>query len=66
MQIRRAEAADEEVLASIRWSAILTLAVPAMSSDLAEKWATRGSADRFARAIRDPDVWMAVDWIAIC
>jgi len=32
MQIRRAEAADEEALASIRRRAILALAVPAMSS----------------------------------
>jgi putative acetyltransferase len=65
MQIRRAEAADEEVLASIRWSAILMLAVPAMSREQAEKWATRAAADRMARAIRDHDVWMAVDGIAI-
>ena len=37
MQIRRAEAADEEVLARIRRSAILVLAVPAISMEQAEK-----------------------------
>jgi putative acetyltransferase len=65
MQIRRAEAADEEALASIRRSAILTLAVPAMSREQAEKWAARAAADRMARAIRDHDVWVAVDGVAI-
>ena len=57
MQIRPAEASDEEALASIRRSAILMLAVPAMSIEQAEKWATRAAADRIARAIRDHDVW---------
>ena len=65
MQIRRAEAADEEVLTSIRRSAILVLAVPAMSMERAEKWATRAAADRMARAIRDHDVWVAVEEVAI-
>ena len=61
MQIRRAEAGDEEALARIRRSAILALAVPAMSIEQAEKWATRAAADRIVRAIRDHDVWVAVD-----
>src|SRR5207244_10418556 len=60
MQIRRAEAADEEALASIRRRAILALAVPAMSREQAERWATRGAADRVARAMREHDVWVAV------
>ena len=65
MQIRRAEAADEEVLASIRRSAILVLAAPAISMEQAEKWATRAAADRMARAIREHDVWVAVEGAAI-
>jgi GNAT superfamily N-acetyltransferase len=65
MQIRRAEAADEEALTSIRRSAILALAVPAMSMEQAETWATRAAADRIARAIRDHDVWVAVDGAVI-
>jgi putative acetyltransferase len=65
MQIRHAEAADEEALASIRRCAILALAVPAMSREQAEKWATRAAADRIARAIRDRDVWVAVEEVAI-
>ena len=65
MQIRRAETADEEALASIRRRAILALAVPAMSMEQAEKWATRAAADRMARAIREHDVWVAVEEPAI-
>jgi putative acetyltransferase len=65
MQIRRAEAADEDALASVRRRAILALAVPAMSMEQAEKWATRAAADRIARAIREHDVWVAVDEAAI-
>jgi putative acetyltransferase len=65
MQIRRAEAADEQARARIRRSAILALAVPAMSMEQAEKWATRAAADRIARAIRDHDVWVAVEGAAI-
>ena len=61
MQIRRAEAADEAALARIRRRAILALAVPAMSREQAERWATRGAPDRVARAIRDHDVWVAID-----
>ncbi len=65
MQIRRAEAADEEALASIRRSAILALAVPAISMEQAEQWATRAAADRIARATREHDVWVAVEGAAI-
>ena len=65
MQIRRAEAADEEALASIRRSAILALAVPAISMEQAKKWATRAAADRIARAIQEHDVWVAVEGAAI-
>ena len=65
MQIRRAEAADEEALAQIRRNAILALAVPAMSTEQTQKWATRAAADRIARAIRDHDVWIAVDGAAL-
>src|SRR5262245_56160069 len=65
MQIRRAEAGDEEALASIRRNAIVALAVPAMSMELAERWATGTAADRIARAIRDHDVWVAVEGAAI-
>ena len=61
MQIRRAEAADEEALIRIRRCAILTLAVPAMSMEQAETWAARASADRIARAIREHEVWVAVE-----
>ena len=65
MQIRRADATDEEALARIRRSAILALAGPAMSRERAEQWATRAAADRIARALRDHDVWVAVDGVAI-
>ena len=65
MQIVRAEATDEEALAGIRRSAILALAVPAMPREQAERWATRAAADRMARALREHDVWVAVDGAAI-
>src|SRR6185436_7820000 len=65
MQIRRAETADEEALASIRCSAILALAVPAISMEQAEKWAAGAAADRVARAIREHAVWVAVAEAAI-
>jgi len=65
MQIRRAEAADEEALANIRRRAILALAVPAMSREQAERWATRGAVDRVARAMREHDVWVGVEGAAI-
>ena len=63
--IRRAEPADEEALASIRLGAILALAVPAMSREQAERWATRAAPDRVARAMREHDAWVAVEGTAI-
>ena len=65
MQIRRVEAADEQALAEIRRNAILALAVPAMSTEQAQQWATRAATDRVARAIREHDVWIAVDGTAL-
>ena len=72
MQIRRAQATDEEALASIRRSAILALGVPAMSREQVQHWAARAAADRIARAIRDHDVWVAaaldgaaIGWVEI-
>ena len=64
-QIRRADASDEKALAGVRRSAILALAVPAMSIEQAEKWATRAAPDRIAGAIRDHDVWIAAEGAAI-
>lgn len=61
MQIRRAEAADEQGLAGIRRSSIRVLAAPAISVEQAEQWATGATADRIARAIREHDVWVAVE-----
>jgi putative acetyltransferase len=61
MLIRRAEAADEETLADIRRGAILALAVPAMSVEQAEHWAACAAPDRIARAIREHEVWVAVE-----
>src|SRR5262245_47433817 len=65
MEIRRAEADDEEALAAIRRRAILALAVPAMSREQADRWAARGPADRVARAMREHDVWVAVEGTVI-
>jgi putative acetyltransferase len=65
LRIRRAEATDEQALACIRRSAILTLAVPAMSIEQAKHWAARVAADRIARALRDHAVWVAVEAAAI-
>jgi putative acetyltransferase len=65
LHIRRAEAADEQALAHIRRSAILTLAIPAMPAQQAEQWAAGAPADRIARAIREHDLWVAVEESAI-
>ena len=65
MQIRRAEAADEEALTKIRRRAILARAVPAMSMEQAETWAARAAADRIARAIWEHNVWVAVEGAAV-
>jgi ribosomal protein S18 acetylase RimI-like enzyme len=64
-QVRRAEAADTEALVTIRRRAILALAVPVMPTEQAERWAARGTADRVAQAIREHDVWVAVEAAAI-
>jgi putative acetyltransferase len=61
MRIRRAKATDEDVLARIRRTAILELAVSAMSLERAEQWSARASADRIVRAIQDHTVWVAVE-----
>jgi len=65
MQIRRAEAADEEALARIRRDAILALAVPTISIEQTETWAMGAATDRIARAIREHDLWVAVAGAAI-
>jgi GNAT superfamily N-acetyltransferase len=65
MQIRRAKPADEGALAHIRRSAILALAVPAMSMEQAKQWAMGAATDRIARAIRDHEVWVAVEGVAL-
>jgi putative acetyltransferase len=65
MQIQRAEATDEEALTRIRRSAILALAGGAMSMEQAEQWAMGAATDRVARAIRDREVWVAVEGIAL-
>jgi len=67
MQIRRAAPADEEALTAIRRSSILSLAAPSMSAQeaQAQAWAMGAAADRIARAIRDHDVWVAVEEVPI-
>ena len=65
MRIRRAERADEERLGTIRHDAILALAVPILSQEEAETWAKHLSEDRIGRAIREHEVWVAEDEIAI-
>ena len=65
MHIRRAEAGDEEALTEIRRRAILALAGQVLSKEQAEIWAARTATDRFTRAIRDHEVWIAVDNIPI-
>jgi len=67
MQIRRAEIADDEALANIRRNSILDLSrtVPDVSAAEAEKWAMGVAPDRIARAIREHEVWVAVEEIPI-
>src|SRR5687768_10289731 len=65
MQIRRAEAADEAALAEIRRHAILALAGPALTRVQAEQWALGAAPDRIARALREHEVWVAVEEAAI-
>ncbi len=61
LKIRRAASIDEEVLTTIRRSAILTLAVPTLSVAQAETWVTQTATDRIVRAIREHEVWVAVE-----
>jgi GNAT superfamily N-acetyltransferase len=65
MHIRRAERTDAEALSAIRQRAILGLAVPAMSVAEAEAWAAGAASDRITRAIREHEVWVAVEAVAI-
>ena len=70
LHFRRAEATDEQTLATIRRDAILALAAPVLSSAEAEAWAGQVADDRFVRAIHDHEVWVAVadtviGWIEI-
>lgn len=70
MQIRRAEASDEQALFHIRQRAILELAIPVIQVEEAEQWAMSAALDRVARAIAEHEVWIAVEdkiigWIEI-
>lgn len=60
IEIRRADPSDHMALSAIRRSAILELAVAAMSTSQAEQWANRAAADRVTRAILHHAVWIAV------
>ncbi len=51
IEIRRADPSDHVALSAIRRSAILELAVAAMSPSQAEQWANQAAADRVTRAI---------------
>jgi GNAT superfamily N-acetyltransferase len=65
IEIRRASASDHPALSAIRRSAILELAVAAMSASQAEQWANRAAADRVAHAILHHAVWVAVQDVPI-
>lgn len=65
IEIRRADPSDRVALSAIRRSAILELAVAAMSPSQAEEWANQAAADRVARAILDHAVWVAVRGVPI-
>ncbi|TMI10803.1 MAG: GNAT family N-acetyltransferase [Betaproteobacteria bacterium] len=60
IEIRRADPSDHVALSAIRRSAILELAVVAMSPSQAEQWANQAAADRVTRAILHHAVWVAV------
>lgn len=67
---RSARADDAAALAGIRRSAIVELAVPALSEAQAAQWADGAAADRIARAIGEHEVWIAeageaVGWVEI-
>lgn len=65
MQIRHAQADDDEALARIRREAILVLAGATLSVEQAARWAASAAADRCARAIREHAVWVAVEGAAL-
>ena len=65
IEIRRAGPSDHAALSAIRRSAILELAVAAMSTSQAEQWANRAAPDRIAHAIRHHAVWVAVQDVPI-
>jgi GNAT superfamily N-acetyltransferase len=65
IEIRRADLSDRVALSAIRRSAILELAVAAMSPLQAEQWANRAAADRVTRTILHRDVWVAVQGVPI-
>ena len=65
IEIRRANPGDHVALTAIRRSAILELAVPAMSPSQAAQWANHAAADRVTRAILHHDVWVAVQGVPI-
>ena len=65
IEIRRAGASDPAALSAIRRSAILELAVAAMSTSQAEQWANRVAADRVTHAILHHAVWVAVQAVPI-
>ena len=65
IEIRRADPTDHVALSAIRRSAILELAVAAMSPSQAETWANQAAADRVTRAILHHAVWVAVQEVQI-
>ncbi len=65
MQIWRAEAADDHVLAQIRCQAILGLVGSVLPIDQAQHWVAAGDAERFMRVIRDHVVWIASEATAM-
>lgn len=65
MQIRRATIEDEQALAGIRLRSILALAAPTMSQQEAGRWANGIAEDRVLRALREHEVWVAVEGTAI-
>ena len=65
IEIRPADPVDHAALSAIRRSAILELAVGAMSTSQAEQWANGAAADRVTHAILHHAVWVAVQDVPI-
>src|SRR6266480_2483694 len=65
IEIRRADPSDDAALSAIRRSAILELAVAAISPSQAEEWANQAAADRVTRAIQHHAVWVAVQGVPV-